>query len=129
LLICVLPAIKFNYQSGFVANEIHNVQTQRLLAFEFEASEAVSSYFAPQNALRIRRLLTEALRDRGERTTPLSPALSREGRGGSGALFGVFHCSLFSNSPSPPAGYPGEARSTLLEGRGEGLLIFASIFG
>jgi len=63
LLISVLSSIKFNYQFGFVANEIHNVQPQRLLPFEFEACEAMGSHFAPQSLLRIRHLLTQALRD------------------------------------------------------------------
>ena len=82
LLIRVVPSIKFNDQFGFVTNEIHNVQTQRLLPFEFEACEAMSPHFAPQNALRIRHLVTQAFRNAGEKPTPtlsptrtLSPAL------------------------------------------------------
>jgi len=65
LLVRVLPSIKFNDQFGFVTNKIHHIQTQWFLPLEFEAGEPMSSHFSPQNALRIRHLVTQAFRDVG----------------------------------------------------------------
>ena len=64
-VIRMLPAVYFDNQAAFPADEVHSVRSDRLLPNELVPHQAASTQLAPETKLRLRRIcaeLTGALR-------------------------------------------------------------------